>query len=318
MKHLWNRLQWRSCMRSEKGSALPFIAIGMSMLIGATGAAIDMGRVQIVQSRMQNALDAAGLAVGSEVSTTNITTETSKYFYANFPANYLGITITSGPTATPNADNTVIALAVSGTLPNTFMKIFGHPTSTISATSQITRQSKGMELVLVLDNTGSMNSPVNPADSSTPKIAALQSAATTLLNTLYGSNNTIQNLWVGVVPFSQTVNIGTGYPSWMNTSYDNALDFGPTITNKNCASYTGTSPATTGTYNSNPGCAYAISSTTNHTPPRRPISDRPTGKAASWRAPHRMTPPTIRHPLHPSRHIIIRPQPTAATITILG
>src|SRR6185369_12086717 len=117
----------------------------------------DMSRVQIVQSRMQNALDAAGLAVGSEISTTNINTETSKYFYANFPANYLGTTITGGPSATPNAYNSVITLSVSGTVNTTFMKLFNKNTMAVSASTQITRQSKGMELVLVMDNTGSMS-----------------------------------------------------------------------------------------------------------------------------------------------------------------
>ena len=47
-------------MGSNTGSVLPFIALGIVLLAGATGTAIDMGRVQIVQTRMQTALDAAG------------------------------------------------------------------------------------------------------------------------------------------------------------------------------------------------------------------------------------------------------------------
>ena len=177
-----------------------------------------------MQSRMQNALDATGLAIGSEVSTTNISSETSKYFYANFPAAYMGTTITSGPTATPNADNTVIALDVSGTVDMTFMQIFGKTSSTVSATSQITRHSKGLELVLVMDNTGSM---ANSAGGGISKISAAKTAAQSLLDILYGTNNnTSANLWVGVVPFSQAVNIGTSHPTWLDTAYDNTLNWG--------------------------------------------------------------------------------------------
>jgi hypothetical protein len=102
-----------------------------------------------------------------------------------------------------------------------------------------------------------MNSAVNPGNSSTPKITALQNASATLLNTLYGSRATIPNLWVGVVPFSQAVNIGTGYPGWMDTAYDNTLDFGPTIAGS-CPKYL----ATSGTYASTPSCTYKLSNST--------------------------------------------------------
>lgn len=205
---------------SQRGSAVPLVALGMFALIGATGTAIDMGRVQIVQSRMQNALDATGLAVGSQISTANIDVETNKYFYVNFPANYLGTTINS-LTATPNADNSVITLAVNGTVHTTFMRLFHIDNITVSASSQITRQSKGMELVLVMDNTGSMT---QTAGSGVTKLAAAKTAANTLLGVLYGSNNTVPTLWVGLVPFSQTVNIGTDRDDW---TVDQIFDWGP-------------------------------------------------------------------------------------------
>jgi len=263
--------------RCQQGSAIPIVALGIFTLIGATGVAVDMGRVQIVQSRMQNALDAAGLAVGSEISTANITTETGKYFFANFPANYLGTTITSGPSATPNADNSVINLAVAGSVSTSFMQLFGINNIAVSAASQITRASKGMELVLVLDNTGSMNSAVNPSDSSTPKITALKSAASTLLDVLYGSNDTVKNLWVGVVPFSQAVNIGTSYGGWMDATYDATLDYGPILNGSSCQSYSGTSPATSGSYASTPSCTYSITGSSS-----AGVTASFTGNTANW------------------------------------
>lgn len=219
MKRLMMRL--RHLLQSCEGSALPIVALGMFALMGATGVAIDMSRVQIVQSRMQNALDAAGLAVGSSVSTVNIDTETSKYFYANFPANYLGTHIDS-LTALPTNDNKKINLAVSGTVNTTFMKLFHIESVPVSAATEITRQSKGMELVLVMDNTGSMT---QSAGGGVSKISAAKTAANTLLGILYGSNETIEHLWVGVVPFSQAVNIGADRDEWTVT--DLSLDWGP-------------------------------------------------------------------------------------------
>lgn len=211
-------------IHTEEGSALPFIALGIMMIVGVTGVAIDMGRLQIAQSRLQSALDATGLAIGTEISTADLSTETTKYFYANFPTNFMGTTITAGPTATPNADKTLITLNVTGNVNMTFMRIFGKTSSTITATSQVTRQSSGMELVLVIDNTGSM---ANSAGGGVSKISAAQTAAKTLLDTLYGkTTNTRTNLWVGVVPFSQAVNIGTDYTSWLDTAYDSTLNWG--------------------------------------------------------------------------------------------
>ena len=211
--------------RSQEGSALPFIGLGLMMLLGATGTAIDMGRVQVVQSRMQSALDTAGLAVGASLSTTNIAAETNKYFYANFPLGYLGTTITS-IAATPNATNSIITLSVAGTVPTTFMQIFGISYVNVSANSQITRNQAGLELVMVMDITGSMS---QSAGGSVTKLQASKDAANALLEILYGpGNNTAPNLWVGVVPFSQAVNIGTTHSTWLDSAYNATLNWGPT------------------------------------------------------------------------------------------
>ena len=173
----------------------------------------------------------------------------NNYFYANFPTNYMGVNITS-LTVSANASNSVLTLNVAGTLNTTFMNIFGIKTMNVASTSQITKQSSGMELVLVLDNTGSMNCSVTNPNASCnggagTKIVGLKTAATDLLNILYGGNNTVLNLWVGVVPFSQTVNIGTGYSNWMDTAYDSTLEFGPTM-NGSCQKYTGNSATLSG------------------------------------------------------------------------
>jgi len=42
-------------------------------------------------------------------------------------------------------------------------------------------------------------------------LTALKSAANSLLDTLFGDKTTAENLYVGIVPFSQTVNVGTSH-----------------------------------------------------------------------------------------------------------
>lgn len=208
----------RQCyQRAQRGAMLPIAAFAIFATAGAAGLAVDTGRAQLVQSKLSAALDAAGLAAGANISTTNYTTEVDRYLKANYPAGYLGSVITS-TTVTANSDNSLITLAATADVPTTFMHIFGQTKVTVNAKSEITRQSSGMELVLILDNTGSMSS----------SMTALKSSANTMLDILYGSKDKVSNLWVGLVPFAQAVNIGSARTSWLNSSHYATLNWGPT------------------------------------------------------------------------------------------
>ncbi|MDE2030161.1 MAG: pilus assembly protein, partial [Alphaproteobacteria bacterium] len=220
MRALVSRLldKARSFARSESGMTLPLLAISMMAMTLFTGLAVDTGRTQMVQSKLQFSLDAAGLAAGSTVSTASLTSEATKYLDANFNG-YMGATITSFSVAA-NSTNTIFTLSATASMPTTFMAVAGVNQITVSATSQISRAVTGLELVMVLDNTGSMN---NSAGGGVSKIQALRDAATTLVNTLFNGQSTSTNgkLWIGLVPFSQAVNIGTSHPTWLgnvNTS----------------------------------------------------------------------------------------------------
>jgi len=208
-------------INDQSGSAIPLIAMGIFSMMSCIGAAIDMSRAQLVQARMSSALDNAGLAAAATASTTDINSEANKYFNANFPTNYMGTTLGT-LVVTPNADNSVLKLSITGSVPTSFMKIVGYNNVAISASAEITRGSKGLEVILVMDNTGSMD---DPAGGGVSKISAAKSAANSLVNILFGSNATVPNLYIGLVPFSQAVNIGTGHASWTTST---ALNWGTT------------------------------------------------------------------------------------------
>lgn len=210
--------KWNKFCQLEDGMTLPLLAMSMVAVTGMVGMAIDTGRVQLVQSKLQFSLDAAGLAAGSTVNTSALTSEVTKYLDANFNG-YLGATL-SGVNATVDQTNTQITLSATATLPTTFMAVVNVKSVSVTASSQISRAVTGLELVMVLDNTGSM---ANSAGGGGSKIDALKTAATTLINNLFASNPPAGKLWVGIVPFSQAVNIGTGHPTWMNTTYDNSI-----------------------------------------------------------------------------------------------
>jgi len=240
----------RSFIATQRGSVMPLVAFTTILLIGAAGTAVDMARMQIVQTRMQNALDAAGLAGGATVHTTDLNTVVTQYFYSNFPTNYMGTTITN-LTASLNTDTNVLNLSASGVMNTIFIRILGIDTVNVGVTSQITRQVNGTELVLVMDNTGSM---AQPAGGSVTKLQAAKNATQALLDNLYGAaSDTAPNLWVGVVPFSQAVNIGTSHSSWLDGSTPN---FGPiaNTSTQTCTPF----PDASVTYAAGPACWYGL------------------------------------------------------------
>lgn len=197
-------------LHSEQAAIMPLIGLSLLAIIGSVGIAVDTGRAQLAQSKLSSSLDAAGLAGGATVSTVNLTSEVTKYLNANFQ-NYMDATITDIDVST-NSDNSIIYLSATATMPTTFMRVLGNDSVEIAASAEITRETKGLELVLVLDNTGSM---------SGQPLLDLQTASYSLIDILFGDNETIEDLWVGVVPFSQAVNIGSSRSSWLDgTSFN--------------------------------------------------------------------------------------------------
>lgn len=198
----------RRIIARQEGGALPLVGLAIFAILGSAGAAIDMGRVQIVQSRLSSSLDAAGLAAASSISSTDATLEATKYFHANFPPGYMDSSIES-VTVAVSSDNMLLTLDVEGYVETTFMKIFGINSVPVAAHSEITRSNRGMELVLVMDNTGSMGND--------NKLEDMKTAATELINIIYGDRETVDHVWVGVIPFAQAVNIGPSRTSWTET-----------------------------------------------------------------------------------------------------
>lgn len=195
-------MQW---LRQEEGSVFTMVAVASLVLVGAVGLSVDAARGHLVRAKLQSAVDAAGLAAGAAVHTADIDALATKYVAVNFEQGNLGATLGEVETSV-SSNNQIVTLRAGATLPTTFMKIFSQQQMEVEAESEITRSNKGLELVMVLDTTGSM---------AGSKIEALKDAAHDLVGILFGTDATSPNLWIGMVPFSQTVNIGTGRGSWL-------------------------------------------------------------------------------------------------------
>jgi Flp pilus assembly protein TadG len=204
--------------KDENGAVLPFVGIVSIALIGATGFGIDAARLMLLHASLQRSIDAGALSTVARLDTKTIQDQLTKFTLANFANGEIGATLDTLEWEI-STDNTTLTVNATASAPTTLMQILGIETITTSATTVIERSTSGLELALVLDNTGSM---------SGTGMTALKSAADTLVSTLYGDKAVAENLYVGVVPFSQSVNVGPSHTDWLTSDSLAALDWGTT------------------------------------------------------------------------------------------
>jgi Flp pilus assembly protein TadG len=204
----WTGRFARSLARDRRGSVYVFVGVAIIPMLAAMGIAVDGARGYLVRSRLSQALDAAGLAGARVFDSASRDSDVRMYFNANFPSTSYQASLTPNPSPniSANASAGTLTLTATATIPTTFMRVVGINTLTVHAETTITRLNREMELVLAMDNTGSMDDD--------GKMEAAQAAATNLLDILYGSRDTIDRFNVSVVPFVSSVNVGTQYTSW--------------------------------------------------------------------------------------------------------
>jgi Flp pilus assembly protein TadG len=199
----------------KRGSVTIMTGLLAIPLVAMTGVAIDLARIWLVKSRLQMSLDAAVLVVAKSLSTGGTQTDGINLFWSNWgrtsPSSrvgFLGATATDPLVHNPAPGGVAgsVQLTSSATVPPTLVGVMGIGSVTVNAASTAQTAAYGLELALVLDNTGSM------AGSS---ITSLITASNQLLNILYGGADTQPHLWVSVVPFAATVNIGNTHTGWL-------------------------------------------------------------------------------------------------------
>lgn len=205
--------------RDRNGALAVVLAISLVPLMLGTGLSIDIGRAYIVKQNLMRAADAAALAVASASGNGQSSQDVAeKFLSANYPSSKLGTP--GAPTVT--ITDAQVTVAATATLETTFMKLAGLETITVSATSIVSRETTGLELVLVLDNTGSM--------ANDGKLEALKDAAEALIETLFEDDATSDTVKIGLVPFAGGVNVGNGNSAFTAAYVDDptAYDWGTT------------------------------------------------------------------------------------------
>ncbi|MEH6494198.1 MAG: pilus assembly protein TadG-related protein [Pseudomonas marincola] len=209
--------------RDTRGVAAVLIALLAIPIFAAIGLSIDVGRAYVLKSKLATALDAAGLAAGRVIFEDDdvVLADAQKYFDANFTSGYMNADV-SALEISWDANKENIELNVNATVNTTFISVVGYNDLTVGAYTMINRTNRGLELIMVLDNTGSMardsGSDGYGGALSNQRIASLKDSATDLVGILYGSNETQENLWIGIVPYVTQVNVGVGNIGFLDAS----------------------------------------------------------------------------------------------------
>jgi Flp pilus assembly protein TadG len=206
-------------LRHELGVAAIIFAIMLPAIVASAGVAVDLAVAYNSQNRLANALDKALLAAASSstLSSAALQTRFLAFFNANYPAGKYGTPI--NPTLTVNSSTNTMSATASATVPTSFMNIFGISSLTINAASTVVETLAGVEAVLVLDTTGSM---------AGNNIAALRTASTDFINVMFSSITDPKYLKIGIVPWSDTVNVGSygwGLQSDLTDPYEGGTVF---------------------------------------------------------------------------------------------
>jgi hypothetical protein len=202
---------WPASLRrlgeDQRGAAMMILGLAVIPLFVLMGLAVDVGRGYMVKSKLSYAIDSAGLAGGRAFETDMREDDIMMFFDANFPPNFMDSEIEGGePSVIFNEEENTILIEATAIVPTRFMGVAGIHEMRVHARTLIQRELRGMELALVMDNTGSMRPD---------KIVAMKNSATDLVNILYGDREEVENFWVAVVPFVATVNIGSENTDWL-------------------------------------------------------------------------------------------------------
>ncbi|MDX2288578.1 MAG: TadE/TadG family type IV pilus assembly protein [Hyphomicrobiaceae bacterium] len=207
-------------LRNEDGSTVPAFALLFMSMLTSIGGAVDVGQAVSTRMKMQQALDAATIAVCTR---GNRDAETVLRAYLSEQLAKFGKSLqdkpADGQTLAAPSDNEVqltdatfdpvtgaIKPKLATVQDTNILKLVGINEIDIEAISNVKCGSKRLELALVMDVTGSMDEKVG----GVKKIDSLKDAANDVLD-IFEYNIDAGATRIALVPFSETVNVGSTY-----------------------------------------------------------------------------------------------------------
>lgn len=193
----------RGFWQREDGSTTVFATIVFVLMVGIGGIAIDVMRYETQRVQLQNTLDRAVLAAASLSQTLAPRAVVEDYFQTAGLQDYrLRVTVDQG------INFRRVEAQAEMELQTLFMGIFGQPVLTSPATGAAEERVMNVEVSLVLDISGSMD--------TANRMVNLRPAARDFVTTVLASNTNPENdqrVSVSLVPYDHAVNMGPALAS---------------------------------------------------------------------------------------------------------
>lgn len=152
--------------KEQAGQVSVVMAFSLLVLVGMVSLGIDVGYAYMTRAQLAAALDSAAVAAARAVTngndqaqqTASAQSAAREFFDANFPAGYLGaVPAWVTPRVSFNQGQVTIDVTATATMPNSLTGLLGMSNVTVASTATTVR--KDLDLVFVIDSSGSM-SPV--------------------------------------------------------------------------------------------------------------------------------------------------------------
>jgi Flp pilus assembly protein TadG len=191
-----DNLKYYAC--HQGGAIAVMFGLMVPVIVGATGVSVDMAQAYLVKARLSSALDAAALAAAATGSDDEdiIQDKVDAFMEANYPEGRIGTKVNIDV----EIDGDELTVTASARLDTSFMRVFGYNDIDVEASTTVQREVRGLEVVMVLDNTGSMSTNNN--------IETLRVAAANFITILFESVDDPEYVRVGLVPYASSVNVG--------------------------------------------------------------------------------------------------------------
>ncbi len=200
--------------RDDDGTIAPIFGLAAIPLVVSVGAVVDFTNAYDKKTVVQDSMDSAALAAGKKIGSLTmdqLKTDVDNYYYSN-----VGTRLDTPPELQVGLAASTITLTTTLVVPTYFLGIIGIHHLDFNIKSQATLAFGTLEVAMVLDNSGSMQTNSN--------IATLRTAATNLTNTIFNLGTTStkpEPVKMSLVPFAGSVNVG---PAFQNDATATWLD----------------------------------------------------------------------------------------------
>lgn len=210
----------RAFRQDEEGSLLIFGLFCFVMMLMLSGVALDLMRFEERRTTLQNTIDRASLAAADLQQTLPPKEVVKDYFRKaglKAPTDEQ-ITVVNGA----YGDSRRVSVAVAETVPTWFMKLVGVETLSAPGVSTAEESVGKIEISLVLDVSGSMN--------SSSRLTNLKPAAKSFVDQIFDSAEE-DKVSISIIPYSTQVSLSDNLLSYFNVTAQqtnsNCIEFEP-------------------------------------------------------------------------------------------